>query len=72
MHFAMNTIAGGYQILLIDLGKGTKATQGKMYHLSHRQKVEYLQKFLHIPPEVIEGEYQQSTFSNMYAVGGLF
>ena len=69
---AMNTIAGGYQILLIDLGKGTKATQGKMYHLSHRQKIEYLQKFPHIPPEVIEGEYQQSTFSDMYAVGGLF
>ena len=42
---AMDAIAGGYQILLIDLGKGTKVTQGKMYHLSHREKLSICKNF---------------------------
>lgn len=66
-----SNITGHYQVLLTDFGKATKSTQGKILYLSHQEKSEYLRKFPQIPPEVIEGQTRQSTFSDMYAVGGI-
>lgn len=62
---------GRYQILVIDFGKATKTIQGKFLHLSQQEKTEYQRKFPQIAPEVVEGEKQQSTFSDVYAIGGV-
>ena len=58
--------------MLIDFGKASKSTEGKYLSLTRVEKVEYLCKFPQIPPEVIEGNSRQSTYSDMYAVGGVF
>jgi len=63
--------AGKYQILVIDFGKATKATQGNFLYLNSQEKKEYQRKFPQIAPEVVEGDTRQSTFSDMYSVGGL-
>lgn len=68
---SVNIGAGNYQIMLIDFGKASKSTEGKHLSLTRVEKVEYLRKFPQIPPEVIEGDSQQSTYSDMYAVGGV-
>ena len=68
----LTNVTGHYQILLTDFGKATKSTQGKTLYLNQQEKSEYLRKFPQIPPEVIEGQARQSTFSDMYAVGGIF
>ena len=60
-----------YQIAVVDFGKATKLTKGKMYHLTVSEKEEYYHKFPQLAPEIIEGECRQSTFSDMYAVGGI-
>ena len=65
------TGAGNYQILLVDFGKATKLKYGKMFYLSTQDKLDYRKKFPHIAPEVVEGEYRQSIYSDMYAVGGV-
>ena len=64
---------GNYQnlIVLVDFGKATKLTQGRMYHLNWQEKHEYQQKFPQLPPEVVEGDCRQCTHSDMYAVGGI-
>jgi len=46
--------AGKYQILVIDFGKATKATQGNFLYLNSQEKKEYQRKFPQIAPEVIE------------------
>jgi len=66
-----DTTSEEYQIILIDFGKATKLSQGKQYHLSWREKWEYIQKFPQLAPEVIEGDCRQSTHSDIYAVGGV-
>ena len=43
-----------------------------MYRLTLPEREEYQRKFTHIAPEVISGEYRQSTFSDMFSVGGVF
>ena len=68
----LTNVTGHYQILLTDFGKATKSTQGKTLYLNQQEKSEYVRKFPQIPPEVLEGQAQQSTFSDMYAVGGIF
>ena len=60
-----------YQIVLVDFGKATKLTQGRMYHLNRHEKDEYQRKFPQLAPEVIEGDCRQCTHSDMYAVGGI-
>ena len=62
---------GRYQILVIDFGKATKAKLGNFLYLSAREQVEYQRKFPQIAPEVVEGGKRQSTFSDMYSVGGI-
>ena len=52
---------GNYQIVLVDFGKATKLTQGRMYHLNWQEKHEYQQKFPQLPPEVVEGDCRQCT-----------
>ena len=63
--------AKNYQIVLVDFGKATKLTQGRMYHLSGHEKNEYRRKFPQLAPEVVEGDCRQCTHSDMYAVGGI-
>ena len=58
-----------YQVVLIDFGKATKLSEGKRYHLSGVEQAEYMRKFPHIAPEVIEGETKQSTHSDIYSFG---
>ena len=68
------TDTGGnqFQVLLIDFGKATKTTEGKLYRLTELEKESYRIRFAHIAPEVIDGECRQTTYSDMYAVGCLF
>lgn len=61
-----------FHIVLVDFGKATAASQGKKYCLSLVERIQYRQKYPHIAPEVVEGESIQSTFSDMFSVGGLF
>lgn len=42
-----------------------------MYHLSWQEKDEYCRKFPQLAPEVVEGDCRQSTYSDMFAVGGI-
>lgn len=60
-----------FQIVLIDFGKATNASQGKKYHLSFTERAHYHRKYPHIAPEVIEGESRQSSSSDMFSVGGI-
>lgn len=64
--------ASVFQIVLVDFGKATSASQGKKYNLSVLEKTQYRQKYPHIAPEVVEGESTQSTYSDMFSVGGIF
>ena len=48
-----------YQIVLIDFGKATLISESKGYHIN---SIEYMQKYTHISPEVIEGETRQTDF----------
>lgn len=70
---AMTSTAGStqFQVVLIDFGKATKSMQGKLYHLTEHEKESYRIRYMHIAPEVIEGECRQTTYSDMYAVGSL-
>lgn len=58
--------------VLIDFGKATRCTQGRHYKLSEVEKVTYLTRYPHIPPEVVYGDQPQSTFSDVYALGKIF
>lgn len=55
-----------YQVVLLDFGKATKKDESKRYNPSG---VEYMRKFPHIAPEVIEGETKQSVYSDVYSFG---
>lgn len=59
------------QIIVIDFGKATSTENGKHYHLTEREKAEYVRRYVHMSPEVIEGITRQSIPSDMYAVGGV-
>ena len=61
-----------FHIVLIDFGKATSDSQGKHYHLSFSERIQYIKKYPHIAPEVVEGECKQSTYSDMFSVGGIF
>ena len=58
-----------YQVVLIDFGTATRFTEAKRYNLSEFERREYICKYPHIAPEVIEGELKQSTFSDMFSFG---
>ena len=60
-----------YQIVLIDFGKAKKIAESRRYHLTLFEQSEYIRKYPHIPPEVIEGEQRQSRWSDIYAIGRL-
>ena len=61
-----------FQILLIDFGKATKTASGKLYFLTELEKEEYRVRYSHFAPEVIDGKSRQTTYSDMYSVGGIF
>ena len=60
-----------YQAVLIDFGKATLANESKRYNLNGIDRAEYICRFPHIPPEVVERETCQTIYSDMYAYGKL-
>lgn len=67
-----NSPNSGYQVILTDFGKSTTISQGRLYHLSESEKKQYLRRYPHIAPEVVQGETKQTTASDIFAVGVLF
>lgn len=58
-------------IVLVDFGKATTLSEAKKYYLSIKDQAEYTRRYLHIAPELISGESQQSMSSDMFSVGGI-
>lgn len=58
-----------YQAVLIDFGIATLANKSKRYNLSGMERIEYVRRFPHIAPEVVEGETCQTIYSDVYAYG---
>lgn len=65
------TSSGVYHVVLIDFGKATQVTRGRLYNLTEREKEQYVANFPHYAPEVINGNGKQTIMSDMYAVGVL-
>lgn len=65
------TSSSSYQILLVDFGKACKSSEGKAFHLTCFEQEEHRVRFPHIAPEIIEGESKQTTYSDMFSVGGI-
>ena len=61
-----------FQVVLIDFGKATITTQGKLYRLTELENETYRLRYSHFAPEVIEEENKQSVYSDMYAVEDYF
>ena len=57
---------------LFYFGKATTVSHGKQYKLTVLEQEEYQHKYTHIAPEVISGRCRQSTYSDMFSVGGVF
>lgn len=57
------------QVVLIDYGKSTTIADSRRYDLTAYERSEYVRRYPHIPPEVIEGEQKQSKGSDIYAIG---
>ena len=57
--------------ILVDFGKATKVDEGKLYNLNAIEKDEYRLSFPHIAPEIIEAKSKQTTYSDMFSVGGI-
>ena len=68
---AKTTDFSKYQAIVIDFGKATHKKESKHCRLNGIKQLEYLHKFPHIPPEVVEGKTCQTTYSEMYAYGKL-
>ena len=60
------------QLMVIDLGKATSIDKGKFLHINDIDKSEYVLRFPHISPEVVEGVMKQTTMSDMYSAGYIF
>ena len=55
-----------FNVLLIDYGKATEKSLGKLYKLNDTEKLLYHTQHLHLAPEIIDGVVKQSTTSDMY------
>lgn len=55
--------------IIIDFGKSTTQTKGKVYQLSERDQEKYRKYHKHIAPEVVRGTHPQSQASDIYAFG---
>ena len=64
-----NILLSEHQVVLTDFGK---VSSGRRYNLSVSEKAQYLRKFPHVAPEVVQRESRQTTHSDIYAVGVLF
>ena len=60
-----------YHAVLIDFGKATEKESGRTSKLSDQEKITYLSRYPHIAPEVVHGEFKQSTYSDIYSIGQL-
>ena len=54
--------------VIIDFGKSTLISDGKLYNLCNEKKKEYKVKYRHIAPEVVDGYNRQSIYSDIYAL----
>lgn len=59
-------------VVLNDLGKSRRITQGKLYKLSSAEKEKYYKLHSYIAPEVIEGVAPQSVQSDIFSLGIVF
>ena len=59
------------QIVVVDFGKATAVDDGKKYHLNPIERSEYLTRYPHMAPEIIEGITTQTVMSEVYALGGI-
>ena len=55
--------------VIIDFGKSTLLTKGKLYKLSLRDQEKYRKYHKHIAPEVVRGTHPQSPASDVYGFG---
>ena len=70
-----NTSSGiefSIHVVLIDFGKATSIESGVLHRLSEEEQMTYLSRYLHIAPEIVRGEYRQSTYSDIFSVGHVF
>ena len=58
--------SGNYQVLLVDFGKATNTSQGKLYQLTDYEKDEYRRLFPHIAPEVVYRRRTQTVNSQRH------
>lgn len=58
-----------FNVFLIDYGKATEKSLGKLYKLSDTEKLLYRSQHPHLAPEIIDGVVKQSTTSDMYSIG---
>lgn len=58
-------------IVITDFGKASTISEERRLRLSFVDESEYLRKYPHIAPEVIEGEHPYSTKSDIFAAGGI-
>lgn len=65
----MNEIHNSLHPVIIDFGKSTTISQGKIYKLSSRDQEKYRKCHKHIAPEVVRGTHSQSIASDVYAFG---
>lgn len=59
------------QIVVIDFGTATTIENGKTYHLNSIERLDYLHRYPHIAPEVIEGVTKQTVMSDINSIGGI-
>lgn len=57
--------------VLIDFGKACRRDLGKTKSLKTEEQNQYLHKYKHIAPEVVNGTHKQSTYSDVYSFGYL-
>lgn len=55
--------------VIIDFGKSTTVSKGKLCKLSLQDQKKYRKYHNHIAPEVVRGTHPQSTASDVYAFG---
>lgn len=55
--------------MIIDFGKSTTVSKGKLYKLALQDQEKYRKYHNHIAPELVRGTHPQSTASDVYGFG---
>lgn len=67
----INSTTAMGRAIVVDFGKACAARGGRWYRLTATEKALYYEKHTHIAPELIEGQYKQSQWSDIYSLGML-